>query len=185
MLKITQIKTGVLIEVNNVPYQVISASYQMLGRGHGMVRAKLKNLQSGATSEKVFRGGETIKEANLTKIKASYLYHDQSSLHFMENETMEQFAMPENQIGFAKNFLKEGTEIEIFSFLDKPISVNLPIKIELEVAETEPGIKGSRETAGTKKAILETGYAIQVPLFIKEGDIIKVDTRDGKYIERT
>jgi len=183
-MKITDLKSGVLIELEGAPYQVLSASHRMLGRGHGMTKTKLKNLKTGAHVERVFRGDEVIKEANLTKTKVSYLYQDKENFFFMDNKTFQQFSLPASCIGFSKNFLKEGQEVEILSFLEKPISVNLPIKIDLKVMETEPGLKGGRETPGTKKAVLETGFALQVPLFIKEGDIIKVDTREGKYVER-
>lgn len=184
MLKITELKPNVLIEIDGKPFLVLSASHQILGRGHGMTTTKLKNLETGAQKERVFRGEETVKEANLTKIKATYLYQDGKNFYFMNKQTYEQFSFPNLSLGFSKNFLKEGQEIEIFSFKDKPININLPIKIDLKIKETEPGIRGGRETPGTKKAILETGYPLQVPLFIKEGDTIKVDTRNGSYVER-
>lgn len=183
-LKITSLKSGILIELQNQPYLVLSASHQMLGRGHGMTKTKLKNLETGAIIERVFKGNETIKEAELSKTKASYLYRNGENYFFMNSNTFEQFPFKKTALGNFSNFLKEGQELEIFFFKGRPINVNLPIKIELKVAETEPGIRGGRETPGTKKAILETGYSLQVPLFIREGDEILVDTRDGKYIER-
>lgn len=149
-----------------------------------MTRVKLKNLKTGSIIERVFRGNDAIKEASLERTKASYLYRDQENFYFMDSQTLKQFSISKEQMGFFNNFLKESDEVEILVFQDKPMSINLPIKIDLKVIESEPGIKGGRETAGTKKATLETGYTLQVPLFIKQGDIIKVDTRDGKYIER-
>jgi len=184
MLKITELKPGILIELEGIPYQIITASHKMLGRGHGMVKTKLKNLKTGAQIERVFKGNEVLKEANLNKTKALFLWQDKDNFYFMDAQTSSQFSLPAASVGFAKNFLVEGGEVEILMFLDKPLSVNLPIKMELKVVETEPGIRGGRETPGTKKAVLETGFATQVPLFIKKGDIIRVDTRDGKYVER-
>lgn len=184
MLKITDLKPNVLIELEGKPYLVLSASHQMLGRGHGMTKAELKNLETGARVIRVFRGDETIKEANLEKTKAIYLYKDKENFYFMDSKTLEQFSLLSSFLGFSKNFLKEGNEIEILYFSEKPITVNLPVKINLKVKETEPGVRGGRETPGTKKAVLETGFALQVPLFIKEVDEILVDTRDGSYVER-
>jgi elongation factor P len=184
MLKITDLKPNVLIELEGKPFLVLSSSHKMLGRGQGMTRTKLKDLESGTTIERVFKGEGTIKEASLDKTKASYLYKSGENFYFMDNQTFEQFTLSKSALGFSANFLKEGQIVEILSFKNKPINISLPIKIELLVAETEPGVRGGRETAGTKKAVLETGFILQVPLFIKKGDKIIVDTRDGKYIER-
>jgi len=184
MLKITELKPGVLIELDGTPCQIITASHKMLGRGHAMTKAKLKNLKTGAQIERVFKGNDVLQEVNLSKIKAIFLWHDKANFHFMDLQTSSQFSLPSAPIGFAKNFLIEGSEVEILMFSDKPLSVNLPIKMGFKVVETEPGIRGGRETPGTKKAVLETGFAIQAPLFIKEGDTVIVDTRDGKYVER-
>jgi elongation factor P len=184
MLKITELKPNVLIEVDGEPFLILSASHQKLGRGQAMTRAKLKSLETGAITERVFKGNETIKEASLDKTKASYLYQSNENFYFMDNQTFEQFTLSKSALGFSANFLKEGQIVEILSFKNKPINISLPIKIQLLVTETEPGIRGGRETPGTKRAVLETGFALQVPLFIKEGDKILVDTRDGRYIER-
>jgi len=184
MLKISELKPNILIELDGAPYQIVSSTQQMLGRGHAMARTKLKNLETGAIVDRVFRGNDLVKEANLQRNKATYLYRDPNNFYFMDSQTFDNFSLGESIVGFSKHFLKEGTEIEILSFLDKPLSLNLPIKMDFKVIEAESGVKGGRETAGTKRVVIETGFALQVPLFIKEGDIIKVDTRDGKYIER-
>lgn len=184
MLKITELKPGVMIELGDTPYQVISSSFNMLGRGHAMAKAKLKNLLTGAVCDRVFKGSEAIKEAHLSHKKATYLYQDKNEYNFMDNETFEQFAFSQDLIGFAKNFLKDGQEVEILYYDNNPISINLPIKIALKIIEAEPNVRGGRETPGTKKATLETGFAILVPLFIKENDTIVVDTRNGTYVGR-
>lgn len=184
MLKITDLKPGVLIELQGDPFLVLSSYFKLLGRGRGMTKAKLKNIKTGATTEKVFRGNDTASEAHLEKKKASYLYHNEGDFCFMDKESYEQFSIPAEVIDFSRHFLIEGQEIEILYFKEKPLNVALPIKTNLKVKETEPGVRGGRETAGTKKAVLETGFIVQVPLFIKEGDLVKIDTREGKYIER-
>lgn len=184
MLRITDLKPGILIELDGNPFLVLSSSWKLLGRGRGMTKTKLRNLQTGAIIERVFRGNDVVKEANLIKTKAIFLYKEKDNFYFMEKNTFNQFSLSGEVLGFSKNFLKEGAEIEMLNFSGKPININMPIKVNLRVQETEAGIKGGRETAGTKKAVLETGFVTQVPLFIKNGDVIKVDTRDGKYIER-
>jgi elongation factor P len=184
MLKITSLKPGVLIELNNIPYQVISASFNMLGRGHSMTKTKLKNLTTGAVIEMVFKGNDLLKEAEIERKKAQFLYQDKDRYFFMDNETYEQFSLPAFLLGMSKDFLKEGSEIEVLYHQNKPIDINLPIKMAFQVIETEPGIRGGRETPGTKKAKIETGATLAVPLFIQENDIILIDTRTGKYVER-
>jgi len=184
MLKITELKPGTFIELNGQPFEVISASHQVLGRGYGMTTAKLKNLLTGTQSERVFRRNELIKEAEMEKRKANFLWRDKNNFYFLEQETQQRFAIPASLVGFSGNFLVKGVEVEIVFFSEEPILVNLPIKLTLKVKEAEPGLRGGRETPGTKRVILETGYTIQAPLFIKEGDVIIVDTRTGKYLGR-
>jgi len=184
MLKITEVKPNLLIELEGRPYQVLSAAHQMLGRGYGMTRAKLKDLKSGAIIERVFKGNETIKEVSLEKIKAFYLWQKEKEFHFIDVQGEKEFILFEEQVGFLKNFLKEGERVEILFFQDEPLLLNLPVKMAFKVVETEPGIRGDRETPGTKRAKIETGFEVRVPLFVKEGEIILVDTRDGSYVGR-
>ena len=184
MLKITDLKPGVLIELEENPFLVLSSSWKLLGRGRSMAKTKLKNLATGTIIEKVFRGNDTAYEVQIERKKTSYLYHNEENYYFMDKQTYEQFSLPEKVISFSKNFLIEGQEVEILYFKDKPVNITLPIKINLKIKETEPGVRGGRETAGTKKAVLETNFTTQVPLFIKEGDTVKIDTREGKYLER-
>jgi len=184
MLKLTQLKPGVLIEISNTPYQIIKSSFKMLGRGHAICRVKIKNLINSSLTEKTFKGNDLVSEAQIIRRKATYLYMQNGEYHFMEDENFSQFSLSENILGLSKNFLKEAEKIEVLYHKDEPISINLPIKIGLKVIEAQAGLRGGRETAGTKKAVLETGFALQVPLFIKEGDKIVVDTRSGEYVER-
>lgn len=184
MLKITEIKTGLLIKLEGRPYQVLNAAHQMLGRGYGMTRAKLKDLKSGTIIERVFKGNETVEEATLEKIEAFYLWQKDDKFHFMDIRGEKEFVLSKEQIGFSQNFLKEGEKVEILVFQEEPLLLNLPVKMAFKVIETEPGLRGDRETPGTKKAKIETGFEVRVPLFIEEGEIILVDTRDGSYVGR-
>ena len=184
MLSINDLKLGSKVIFQNQPHQVIFAQHSKLGRGGGILRTKLKNLISGATIEKTFAGRETIAPAELESQKAQFLYHDDQEYYFMNSATFEQFSLDKNQIGDLARFLKEEAKVDILYFYDKPINVNLPIKITLEVSYAEPGFRGNTASTVTKPATLETGAQINVPLFIKVGDKIVVDTRTGEYVER-
>lgn len=184
MYNITELKKGVTIEINGSPFLVLESQHSKMGRGGGVMWTKLKNFESGEIIEKTFKGEEKVKEAELLDKEAQYLYKEKENYLFMDSLSFEQFSLPGTQIENKAKFIKEGQALQIEYFKGRPINVVLPIKIDLKVAKTEPGVKGNRETAGTKPASLETGALIQVPLFVKEGDIIKIDTRDGTYIER-
>lgn len=184
MLSINVLKPGTKIIFNGMPHRVISAEHSKLGRGGGILRTKIKNLISGTILEKTFAGAEKIEEAELETKKAQFLYKDDTGYHFMDSSNFEQFTLTKSQLGKTANFLKEGAEIDILYFSEKPINIQLPIKITLEVAYTEPGFRGNTASTVTKPATLETGAQIQVPLFIKTGDKIVLDTRTGEYVER-
>jgi len=184
MYSLTNLKEGAIIELDGVPYQVIKSQHTQLGRGGAILRTTLKNLKSGATLEKTFKGEQKFAPAALDQIKSQFLYREGDNFIFMNSKNFEQFSLPSQSVGFAQNFLKEGNSVEILSFQGQPLKINLPLKIDLKVIEAEPGVKGNSATAPTKFATLETGYRIRVPLFIKKGDMVKIDTRDGSYIER-
>lgn len=184
MLTITDLKAGTKIEYKNEPWEVIKAQHFMLGRGRGYVRCKIKNLIYGTRQEKTFREGVEFKEPELTQTKAQFIYKDKENYYFMDSETFEQFSLSKKQLKKASLYLIENTTVNILNYKGKPINVELPIKIDLKVTKAPPGVRGDTAQAGTKEVELETGLKIQVPLFIKEGDIIKVDSRDGSYVER-
>ena len=184
MLTINDLKIGTKITYNNEPYMVIFAQHSKLGRGGAILRTKLRNLINGTIIEKTFAGAEKLEEAELETKKAQYLYNDTINYHFMDSANFEQFGLSKNQLQEAIKFLKEGSKIDIIYFQEKPINVGLPIKITFEVTYTEPGFKGNTASAVTKPATLETGAQVQVPLFIKPGDKIVIDTRSGEYVER-
>jgi len=148
------------------------------------MRTKLRNLINGTIIEKTFAGAEKLEEAELETKKAQYLYHDQNSYYFMDSSSFEQFSLDKNQLGDTTRFLKESADVDIIYFDSKPINVNLPIKIALEITYTEPGFRGNTTSNVLKPATLETGAQIQVPIFIKTGDKIVIDTRTGEYVSR-
>lgn len=184
MLSINDLKVGTKINFEGAPYVVISSQHSKLGRGGGIQRTKLRNLISGTILEKTFAGAEKLEEAELETKKAQYLYHDEAGYNFMDSATFEQFSLTKNQLGQVANFLKEGGEVDIIYFDNQPININLPIKMTFEVTYTEPGFKGNTASTVNKPATIETGAQVNVPLFIKDGDKIVIDTRTGQYVSR-
>lgn len=176
--------TGQIIKYNNEPYQIIWSNFMRTAQRKPVIQAKLRNLMTGKVMEYSFKYGEKIEEADVVKRKCQYLYNDDEGAHFMNPETFETIVVPKTLAEDQIKFLKEGTDTTIMFFEDRPIALDLPVKIDLKVMETAPGIKGDTATGGTKPATLETGHVVNVPLFIKEGDIIRVDTRSGAYVER-
>jgi elongation factor P len=154
------------------------------GKGGACVRTKLKSLLSGNVIDKTFRSGEKVATPDLEEKSMQYLYPEGEQLYFMDNETYEQLAISGSVLGDSISFLKENMEVNILFHNGKPIGIDLPFFVELVVTQTDPGVKGDTASGGSKPATLETGAVVQVPLFIKEGDILKIDTRDGNYIER-
>lgn len=149
-----------------------------------MVQTKLKNLRTGSAFENRFRPGENVDIVRVERRKYQYLYPEGEDLCFMDQETYEQIHVSRNTFGSSIQFLKEGEVCEILMDGESPISGELPITVELEVTETEPGVRGDTATGGTKKAVVETGATINVPLFIEQGEVLKIDTRSGEYLER-
>jgi elongation factor P len=184
MYTINDLKLGTRILFNGQPYQVVFSQHSKQGRAGGILRSKIKNLIDGSTIEHTFAGAEKIEPAELQMQKAQYLYHDNDNAFFMNSDNFEQFEIPIAQIKDQVKFLKEGEEVDLLYFDDKPINIQLPIKIKMKVTYTEPGFKGNTASTVTKPATLETGAQINVPLFIKENDLVIIDTRTGQYVER-
>jgi len=184
MLTINDLKIGTKIIFNDAPYEVVFAQHSKLGRGGGILRSKIKNLIDGSTIEHTFAGAEKVEPAELETKQAQYLYHDETAFYFMDAINFEQFSLSPKQLGTTSKFLKEGGQVDILYFDDEPINLSLPIKIKLKITYTEPGFKGNTASTVQKPATTETGAQINVPLFIKEGDEIVVDTRTGAYVER-
>ena len=168
---------------NNEPWLIVSFQHVKPGKGGAFVRTKLKNLITGRVLDETFRSGEKFPEPDLEYKKMQYLYAD-DMYHFMDQESYEQLSFNENQIESVKKYLKEEVIYNVINFEGKPITVEAPMFMILEIAETVPGVKGNTAQGGSKPATLETGLTIQVPLFVAEGDRIKIDTRQDKYMER-
>jgi elongation factor P len=183
MLNSTELRKGVIIELNEKLYQVIEYKHIKMKRT-ALVRLKLRDIIGGHTIEQTFQSNDRFARARLEYRRMQYLYNDGGIYHFMDEENFEQIPLNISQLGDAINFLKENMSLEISSYKDEIIGVELPITVELEVTKTDPGFKGNTATGGTKPAKMETGITIQVPLFVNEGDIIKVDTRNASYLER-
>ena len=183
MINATELRKGVIIEFEGKLYQVIEHQHVKMKRT-ALAKVKLRDINAGHTIERSFSSDERLVRARLETQQMQYLYNDGDLYYFMDQETYEQVPLNKDQIADTLNYLKEGNSVEVSSYKDEIVDVALPITVELEVTETDPGFKGDTATAGTKPATLETGLIIQVPLFINEGDVIKVDTRSATYIER-
>jgi elongation factor P len=184
MISSNDFRTGLTIELNGELYTVVEFQHVKPGKGAAFVRTKLKNIRTGAVTENTFRAGEKVAKAHIDKKQMQYLYNDGTGYVFMDTETYEQLSIPEDKLGEDKKYIKENMTISVLMYGSEIIGVELPNFVELEVVETEPGIKGDTATGGSKSATLETGATVQVPLFIEQGDTVKVDTRTGEYIER-
>ena len=183
MISGSELRKGVIIDLEGKLYQVIDYHHVKMKRT-ALARVKLRDIKDGHTTEQTFQSGEKFTRARLEFRNVQYLYNDGDLYYFMDEENFEQFPLSSTQIGDAVNYLKEGMSLQVSSYKGELVGVELPITVELEVTETEPGFKGDTAIAGTKPAKVETGITIQVPLFVDKGDIIKVDTRNGSYLER-
>lgn len=184
MISVNDFKTGLTIEVDGDIYTVIDFQHVKPGKGAAFVRSKLKGLRNGNVVEKTFRAGENVSRAVIDNRAMQYLYNSGSEYTFMDNETFDQITLSEKQLEWEKNFLIENMNINISSYQGEIIGIQLPNSVELKVIETEPGVKGNTAQGATKTAKVETGLNVQVPLFINEGDVLLIDTREGKYISR-
>jgi len=184
MIDSGELRKGLTIELEEKLYQVLDYQHIKMGRGSAQVRLRLRDIRSGHTIERSFQASEKFTRARLDYRTMQYLYNDGDLYYFMDKENYEQMPIDASQLGDALNYLKEGMSLEVSSYKGKLVGVELPVAVELEVVDTGPGFKGDTATAGNKPAKLETGITIQVPMFINKGDIIKVDTRSGEYLER-
>jgi elongation factor P len=177
-------RKGLKIELEGEPYIITDFLHVKPGKGGAFIRTKLKSLVTGNVIDRTFRSGEKVQTPSLEEKTMQYLYHEGDTYHFMDSDTYEQITLAGNLLGEDSNFLQENVEVKILFHNEQPIGVELPFFVELTIVQTEPGVKGDTASGGTKPATVETGAVIQVPLFLNEGDVIKVDTRTGAYIER-
>jgi len=178
-----EFKKGLKIQLDGEPYSIVDFQHVKPGKGGAFVRTKLKHMKLGRVIDNTFRAGEKVELVDFDEKRMQFLYRD-DAYHFMDLDTYDQIALAPGQVGDARDFLKENTEVEILFIDGNPVSVELPNFIELQVVKTDPGIRGDTATGGSKPATLETGAVIQVPLFLNEGDVVKVDTRSGEYLGR-
>lgn len=185
MIATSDFKKGVKILVDGEPFMVLEYLHVKPGKGGAFLKTKMKNMITGLIHEQTFRSGEKFPQPDLQYHDMQYLYAEEDIYHFMDQDTYDQVTLNSAQLSEVKNLLKESTVYTILYFEGNPIAVNPPMFMNLEVKETPPGVRGdTAQGGGNKPATLETGLVLQVPLFVNEGDIIKVDTRDNKYIER-
>jgi elongation factor P len=184
MISTGDLKRGLTIEFEGQPCSLIEWQHVKIGRGGAIVRMKLRNIRSGATFDRTCDAGDKFKRLDLDRSTVTYQYQEGEQYHFMDTSTFEDIVLTEKQLGEAKNYLIDNLELDIVRYNDEPISVDLPEKLVLRITYTEPGFKGDTATGGTKPATTETGLVVQVPLFLTTGDLIRVNTTTGAYVER-
>ena len=184
MISGSELRKGIIIELEDKLYQVIDYQHIKMKRT-ALAKVKLRDITAGHTIERSFQSSDKLVRARLDSRPMQYLYNEDNLYTFMDQENFEQVTLDASQLDGTLNFLKEGNSVEATSYKGEIVGVELPITVVMEVIETDPGFKGDTATGGTKPAKLETGFTIQVPLFINEGDIIKIDTRTGTYLERS
>lgn len=184
MATVSDFRNGMAIRHNGEIWIVTEFQHIKPGKGHALIRTKLKNLKTGRVVDNTFRPSDVIDEVRLEEREMQYLYDAGEELNFMDNENYEQISLPRDMVGDQIRFLKEGNSVKVRFLEGQAVTVSLPIFIELKVTHAPPGVKGDTVSNLQKPVTLETGAEIQAPLFIKDGDMIKIDTRDGRYIER-
>ncbi len=184
MLNLTEIKTGKRILFNEEPYVVLDYQHSKMGRAGAVLRTKLKNLLSGSTIDHTFQGADKVDEAEMGREKAQYLYRENDEFAFMDMSNYDQFSLPADVIGELASYLIEGVEVTMLTWNARPINIEIPVKVTLKVVDAPPGIRGDTASGGDKMVTLETGLQVTTPLFVKEGDMIIVNTEKGTYVSR-
>ncbi len=180
----SQFKNGLRMEIDGEPFVILYFQHVKPGKGGAFVRTKIKNLRTGKQVDKTFRSGEKVDEADVEDRTMQYLYRDGDALVFMDTSSYDQIPIPAEQVGDDILFLKENLEVDVLFWRGKPLNIELPAFIEAQITQCDPGVKGDTASGATKPATIETGATLQVPLFIKEGETIRVDTRSREYVER-
>lgn len=184
MINTADFRNGITIDMDGTLYTLVYFQHVKPGKGGAFVRTRLKNLKTGAVMEKTFRAGEKVELAILDKRRMQYLYRDGNNYLFMDLDTYEQLPMSPEEVGEAARYLVEGVTVDVPLYEGKPVGVELPVFVEMEVVETAPGVKGDTASGGSKPATLETGLVVNVPFFMEAGNRIRIDTRSGEYVER-
>lgn len=184
MINVNSFRPGMTFQIKEGIFSVITSSHSKQGRGQASVKVKIKNLRTGAVTFKTWTGGDSVSKAHITKHKMNYLYNDGSNFIFMDNSTYEQVEISSKKIEWESNFILEGSSVLIRKFEDEILDIELAAKISLLIASAEDAVKGNTQSNPLKKAVLETGYEIEVPMFIKKGEHIIVSTETGQYVKR-
>lgn len=185
MYQTTDFKKGLKIEVEGKPYLIVEFQHVNPGKGSAFVRTRLKNLETNQVIERTFKAGvETAGRPDMEEREMEFNYSDMDGFNFMEQTSFEMIHLSNDQVGENKDYLQEGIKVFVLYYNGRPIAIELPNFVNLKVVSTDPGLKGDTASGGSKKAILETGLQVNVPLFIKEGEVLKIDTRTGEYMER-
>ncbi len=179
-----EFRNGLKIEIDGEPYVIVEFQHVKPGKGGAFVRTKIKSLRTGNVIDRTYRSGEKVDVPQLEEKTMQYLYAADKDRVFMDTTTYEQVSMNEQQLGDSINYLKENMEIKVLYYKNRPINIDVPMFVELAIAKTEPGVRGDTASGGSKPATLETGAVVKVPFYLNEGDVVKIDTRTGTFIER-
>ena len=184
MIDVNNLRKGVTFELDDELYRVLEYHHTKVARGGATIRVKVRNLRSGATLEKTFNSGDRVQDIRLEKREVQYLYTDGDLYHFMDTKTYEQPALSADLLGDAINYLTDGITLSLLTYEGEAIDVELPVTVEMEVIDSEPGFAGDTAQGATKEVTVSTGLKVQTPLFVEVGDVIRIDTRDGSYLTR-
>ena len=184
MISTGELKKGVIIEMDNQLFSILDYQHQKIGRGSAQVRMRLRNVRTGSISDTTVQAGTKFPRVRLEQRAMQYLYLEDQNYYFMDQESYDQIGLSANQLGDTVNYLKDGMVITVSFYETEPVDVEPPINVELQIVETDPGFRGDTASGGTKPARTETGLVVQVPLFVNQGETIRVDTRTGAYLER-
>jgi elongation factor P len=184
MIGVGDLRKGVTIELDGKLYSIIDYEHIKMGRGSAQIRLKLRDVRQGHTIDRTFQAGEKFPRARVERHPMQFLYSEGDLYYFMNTETYDQTALSKDQVGDALSYLKENATCDVLNYGDEPIGIELPTTVDLKVTQTDPGFRGDTASGASKPATLETGLTVQVPLFIEEGNVLKIDTRSGQYIER-
>ncbi|MDH3197378.1 MAG: elongation factor P [Candidatus Krumholzibacteria bacterium] len=184
MADTSSIRNGLIMNMDGEYWTVLEFLHVKPGKGGAFVRTRIKNLITGQVKDQTFRGGEKIKEVRVVRSPYQYLYNSGGIYHMMDKSTFEQLELPESMVEDFMGYLKENTDVEVLMEDEKPLLVEIPNFVELAVTRTEPGLRGDTAQGASKPATMETGLVVQVPLFVNEGDVLRIDTRSGKYVTR-
>lgn len=184
MIDVNDLRKGVIFEYDGTLYRVLEYTHHKPGRGNAIIRVKMRNIRTGSTIERTYNSGDRVQDIRLDYHNVQYLYNDGDLFYFMDAETFEQPAVSRDLVGESAGFLKEGMEVKITFYLNEALDIELPTTVDLKVVHAEVAVRGDTATGVNKRVTVETGQPVDVPMFVKEGDVIRIDTRTGAYVTR-